>query len=804
MTVLIKREFKEKSSKKKLVLLDAHAIIHRAYHALPDFVSSKGEPTGALYGLSAMIIKIANEFRPNWIIATYDLPKPTHRHEVYKDYKAGRAKADEELVAQLKTSRELLSALAIPIYDKEGFEADDILGTIVEILGKEKTDDRPEIIIASGDMDTLQLVSGKDVLVYTLKRGIQDTVIYDEDAVVKRFGFSPTLLPDYKGLCGDQSDNIIGIKGIGEKTASTLIQKFGSLEKIYETLEKDREIFIKAGIKERVVALLKENKEEAEFSKILASIRRDAPIHFSLPEKTWAKSVDLKIAESFFSRLEFRTMAERLKQAIAFSDEDSFVQNKKTEAIIEGPIGREEVEAGIMLWLINSSITNPKINDIFSNTGKENLKEAIEFLSQELQKKGLFVIYEKIEKPLIDVVDKMNKKGIAVDTEYLSGVGKEYRKRADILEKKIWKEAGLEFNVNSPKQLGEILFSKLGLKVKNQKKTGAGALSTKESELKKIRETHPIISLILEYRELAKLLSTYIENLIPLVGSNGRLRAKFLQAGTTTGRMASESPNLQNIPNHTELGMKIRRAFRAERNKVLVAFDYSQIELRIAAFLSGDERLISIFKTGLDVHTSVASAVFGVLPEAVDKEMRRRAKVINFGVMYGMGVNALKDALGSDRKEAERFYKEYFRNFSGLADYLDKVKKETAKRGYTETLFGRRRYFEGFNSKLPFIRSAAERMAINAPIQGTEADIIKLAMVGVDKWILREKLGDAISLVLQVHDELVYEVDEGLVEKTALVVKKLMEEQVDLDKTKGVPIVVDVSVGANWGEMNKL
>ncbi len=805
---------KSDKGKKRLVLLDTHAIIHRAYHALPDFVSSKGEPTGALYGLTTMLLKIINDLKPEWVVAAYDLPKPTHRHEVYKEYKAGRAKADEELVAQLKRSRDLLSALSIPIYDREGFEADDILGTIVEMV-KGRVD--IDVVIASGDMDTLQLVDGKKVQVYTLKKGISDTIIYDEDGVLKRFGFPPELLPDYKGLRGDPSDNIIGIKGIGEVTASVLIQKFGTIENLYKTLEKSEKPLLEAGIKERVVKLLKDNKEEAEFSKILASIRRDAPIDFKIPEKSWAETVDLKETDKIFSDFDFRTMGQRLRQALKQTHNPQPTTDNQKKQKEEKPSlnfaeqnsdGENISEEALMLWLLNSSITNPTWEDISSYTRKDTTAEAEKYLESEIKKQGLEKVYEEIEKPLIPVIERMNAKGVAIDTKYLGGLGKEYRISLKNLEEKIWEMADEKFNVASPKQLGQILFVKLGLKAKNQKKTGGGALSTKESELAKLADSHPIIQPILQYRELAKLLGTYIDNVIPMVGADGRLHAKFLSAGTTTGRMASESPNLQNIPNHSELGLRIRNAFVAEKGNVLVSFDYSQIEIRIAAFLADDKELIRIFKEGEDVHTAVAAKVFGVPIDKVDKEMRRRAKVINFGVMYGMGVNALQKTLGTSagqvsRVEAQKFYDGYFKNFSGLAEYLDNVKKETAKRGYTETVFGRRRYFEGINSRLPFIRAAAERMAINAPIQGTEADIIKLAMVKADEWLVKQKLDNKTFLVLQVHDELVYEMEKGIVEKVAPEIKKIMESSVDLKTTKSVPIVVDVSVGENWGSMVK-
>jgi DNA polymerase-1 len=369
------------------------------------------------------------------------------------------------------------------------------------------------------------------------------------------------------------------------------------------------------------------------------------------------------------------------------------------------------------------------------------------------------------------------------------------------LENKIWELAGGEFNINSPKQMGEILFGKMGLTVKNQKKTAGGKVSTKESELEKMRDSHPIINLILEYRELQKMLSTYIDNIPLMIAPDGRLHAKFLQTGTTTGRMSSQDPNLQNIPNKSVLGMEVRKAFCADKGNKLVAFDYSQIEIRIAAFLSGDKKLLEIFRQGEDVHTAVAAEVFGVPLNEVSKEMRRKAKVINFGIMYGMGVSALKVNLGTDRAEAQKFYDDYFAKFSGLASYLDSVKSDTARIGYTETLFGRRRYFEGIKSKLPFIRAMAERMAINAPIQGTEADIIKLAMIKVNKYLEGEKLSDHAHLLLQVHDELVFEMPESLVEKISPKIKEIMENVVDLEKTKSVVCKVEYKVGDNWGEM---
>jgi DNA polymerase-1 len=392
--------------------------------------------------------------------------------------------------------------------------------------------------------------------------------------------------------------------------------------------------------------------------------------------------------------------------------------------------------------------------------------------------------------------------GIKIDIGYLKKLSIEYHIELAKLEKKIYTLAKQEFNINSPKQLSEILFEKLQLSIKNHKKTGSGLKSTRESELEKMKDLHPIIGEIILYRELQKLLSTYIDNIPGMVGSDGRLHARFLQAGTTTGRMSSQNPNLQNIPIKTELGRNIRNAFVADKGFMLAAFDYSQIELRVAAFLSGDEKLLKIFKEGRDVHTEVASYVFKVPAERVDKEMRRQAKVINFGILYGMGVNALKENLGSDRATAQKFYNQYFETFKTLAKYLDKVKSEAARVGYTETFFGRKRYFEGIRSKIPYIKASAERMAINAPIQGTEADVVKLAMVKIDLHLRSKNELNDVRVLLQVHDEIIYEIKEEKAKRVAEEIKHIMENVVDPKDIKGIRLTANSSIGKNWGEMH--
>ena len=784
--------------RRTLVLLDAHAIIHRAYHALPEFLSSRGEPTGALYGLASMLMKIISDLKPDYIAACYDLPQKTFRHEAYKGYKAGRAKADEALVSQLKSSRQIFEAFDIPIYDAPGFEADDVLGTIVEKL---KNDKNINIIIASGDMDTMQLIDGEKVQVYTLRKGMSDTILYDEKKVIERFGFKPELLPDYKGLRGDPSDNIVGIKGIGEKTATNLILKFGTIEEIYKKLKKDKEAFLKNGVSERMLELIENNEEEALFYKTLARIRTDAPISFVLPKHNFWQSADLKKIENVFSQFEFRSLFARLKAFFSKgSMTDSLPEPSSKEKIDE----EELQETSVALWLVNSDMVNPSLEDILLFSKADSFKVAREYIFKELKEKKLEKVYEEIERPIIPIVRKMQEYGILVDKKYFENLSKEYHKELDKLTGKIYKMAGTEFNINSPKQLSEVIFGKMGMK-SGKKRGESGSFSTRVSVLEELRGENPIIEEILAYRELSKLLSTYIEVIPKMVAEDGRLHAKFLQNGTTTGRFSSQDPNLQNLPIKTELGRKIRDGFVASPGHKLLALDYSQIELRVAAILSGDKKMTEIFKEGKDVHTGVASFVFGVPIGKVDKEMRRKAKVINFGIIYGMGVSALHKSLGGTRAEAEKFHDNYFRQFSGIRDYLESIKTFARKHSYTETLFGRRRYFPNINSQIPFLKNMAERTATNAPLQGTAtADIIKLAIRYAEEDLEMAGLLAKAHLVLQVHDELVYEIEESVLLKAEEVIKNAMETVLSrsyLHYKTDVPLVVHADSGNNLGEV---
>src|SRR3989344_250481 len=793
-----------KNPPKTLILLDAHAIIHRAYHALPEFTSSKGEPTGALYGIVAMLLKIIKDLSPDYIIAAYDLPEPTFRHVAYEGYKATRKKSDEALVAQIIRSKDIFNAFNIPIYEAPGFEADDVIGTIVEQLKKEKNTD---VIIASGDMDTLQLVDKKKVRVYTLKKGINDTIIYDEDAVMERFGFLPKQIPDYKGLRGDPSDNIIGISGIGEKTATILIKSFGTIEGLYKTLKKNEEEIKNVGVTPRIIELLKEGEEEALFSKTLAEIRADAPIKFSTPKKLFNESIDTEQIEKLLRELDFKSLSNRVRSTFGLQ-----VEEKKDEDSSDGKedlkIDEESlIKAQTSLWLIDSEKTNPTLEDILTFTQEKSFEKAVKILEEELKKKNLEKVLNNIELPIVPIIKEAQSRGILVDAPYFGKLSLEYHKKLSALEKKIWGYAGGEFNINSPKQLGVILFDKLQLlaeKGTKMKKTESGARSTRVSELEKIKSMHPIVGEILHHRELQKLLSTYIDAIPPLLDKKNRLHSHFIQTGTTTGRFSSANPNLQNIPIKSELGRAIRNGFLAEKGHKLLSFDYSQIELRVAAMLSFDPYLTKVFKEGKDVHSAVATRVFHVEEDEITPEMRRKAKVINFGIVYGMGDSALKETLGGTRAEAQDFYDSYMKEFKRISEYMEEVKIFARKNGSTETMFGRRRQFPGIKSHIPYIRAMAERMATNAPLQGTAADIIKIAIKLADDDLKKEGLQDKVHLLLQIHDELVYEVEDEAVGKTEKLIKNAMEGVLGrsfLKNKSSVPLVVNASSGVNWEEI---
>ena len=793
------------SKQKTLLLLDSHAIIHRAYHAVPDFRNSQGVPTGALFGIINMLFGILERYKPDAVIACYDLPHPTYRHEIYEAYKGNRKKSDDDLITQIKSSREIFKDLCIPMYDKPGFEADDILGTIVHKVTADghNQDEEYKIIIASGDMDTMQLIKGDQVMVYTLKKGLNDTVIYDEEAVMKKYGMKPIQLIDYKGLRGDTSDNIIGVPGVGEKTATTIIQEFESIENMYEYIEansfsKTDTRYKKAGISERFYNLLVQHKDDAIFSKALATIRLDAPIDFDLVQKEpWYECADVAAFNKLIERYELKSIRGKLERVIEIQ------KGNKPVKIVDDTWGVEDKtplteEEKIKVSLLRSHLLNPTRIDIEKNFDKHKS------LDQYLKEEEVLGLYEKVEKPLIPILKKMKENGIKVDVKYLENLSYEYQKYLDNLKKEIYELAGEKFNISSPKQLGEILYDKLditkGSKVRI-KKTGAGARSTKESELDKMIDLHPIISKILEHREYSKLLTTYIDVILDMAKNekDNRIHPDFIQIGAVTGRMASANPSMQNIPIKSDLGRAIRSAFISEKGYDFVSIDYSQIELRIATILSGDKTMGNIFKNKEDIHTGVAKQVYKL--ESLDQvtpDMRRHAKAINFGILYGMGVQALGKSINVSQSEAQEFYMSYYSTFKELANYLQQCKIDAERIGYTKTLFGRRRYFPELKSNIPFIKSSGERMALNAPIQGTNADMIKLAMVEIEKYIEDNKLNNDIKMLAPIHDEILFEIKKGK-EQYVKDIQNIMENVLKSWNIKtDIPILTNVKMGDRW------
>ncbi|KKQ35899.1 MAG: polymerase protein [Candidatus Nomurabacteria bacterium GW2011_GWB1_37_5] len=510
--------------------------------------------------------------------------------------------------------------------------------------------------------------------------------------------------------------------------------------------------------------------------------------------------------EKIFKELEFKSLIDRAKKL--FLQEETKIRETPgvgaslTPGVEENfglkePDKEEIKKIGIALWLLSSENTNPTFEDILSYANTSSFMEAKDKILKEIDEKKLKYVYEEIELPLLPIIKKAEERGVLLNVEYLKDLSKEYKKKSAIIEKEIYKLSGQDFNINSPKQLSEILYSKLNLSSKGLKKTAGGSLSTRESEIIKLRDQHPIIEKILEYRELQKLLSTYIDPLPGLVDQNNRLHTSLNQTGTTTGRMSSSNPNLQNIPIRGEFGGAIRKSFITTPGYKWVACDYSQIEMRVLALLSEDENLINFFKRGEDIHSGVASFVFGVPQDKVTGEMRRKAKTINFGIIYGMGVNALKASLGCSREEAQIFYNNYFEKFPKVKNYFDKIKQEAEKKGYTKTLFGRRRYFPALKSKLPFLKAGAERMAMNAPLQGTAADIIKIAMKKIDEEIKKNNLEGKFSLLLQVHDELIFEAEESVALEGANLIKRVMENAVESRIIFGA----NAYIGDNWAEL---
>lgn len=941
---------------KRIVLIDSHSLIHRAFHALPGLRTPDGKPSQAAYGFTSMLLKMLTELKPDFIFAAFDLPGPTFRHIAYERYKAHRPKAPDELITQIPMVRKILEAFDIPIIQKEGYEADDVIGTLAKTLSSKNH----EVIIVSGDLDALQLVDSR-VSVFTLKKGISDTILYDEKAVAERFGFVPDTLVDYKGLRGDPSDNIPGVKGIGEKTATELLQKYGSVENVYKALKKKDGFALSDSVRKKLEA----GEEDARISKELARIAVDVPVIAALEDGAWhGIEPRMRLITPLFEKFGFSSFLRRLRereqprtesepstnflpeiqrgkqaqtadtrtpkefpdgnptgQADANSNDTNSREQQNEQSRIEPtPVTLFEKETVVSTqkevkikngadWrlLPLSSLRDTRLVFLFDEASKTFIllsegfseffsvpvtlfasDEAKEFFSatrgvefithdlkaflkhvpsaggwgkffdcklawwlldsgrrdyslaklaswflpphqyiggggeqkdaadmsrgetlallpaiarrlrEDLEKNQLVRIFEEFEMPLSPILAAMERWGIGIDTKYLATLSQKTKKEIRVLEEKIHGYAGESFNINSSQQIAKILFTKLGLgKNARVKKTGTGRLSTDIVQLTRIQEEHRIVLLLIEYRELTKLKSTYIDALPKLVAKDGRLHTTFHQTGTATGRLSSSDPNVQNIPIKTERGKEIRAAFVAEKGFAFLSFDYSQLELRIAAHLAEDKKMIDAFSRGMDIHSLTAAEVNNTTIDKVTPEMRRAAKALNFGILYGMGVRSFAESAGIPLVQAKKFFSEYFSDFSGIANYITDTKEKARAQGFVETAFGRRRFLPQLFSGGFRETAEAERMAINAPIQGTAADILKRAMILIWTAFQDDFARGDLRLLLQVHDELIFEAREAHAKRYMEEIKKIMEECF----RGSVPFLVDAHKGKTWAEV---
>ncbi len=863
------------SKQKTFLILDGNALLHRAWHAVPQtMTTSDGTVINAAYGFTNILERMLDLVKPDEMAVAWDLPGKTFRHDEFEAYKATRVKKEQELYDQIPIIQSILTDYGIPSLSVPGYEADDILGTIAELNKKHGI----KTMIVTGDMDALQLVDDTTHGLYFVK-GISETKTYDPAAVRERYGFDPLQLIDYKAIAGDSSDNIPGIAGIGEKGAKELIAQFGTIEGIYEAVEKHPEM-----LKPALLKKLAGQKKHAMQMKRLVTIVRDV----KLPKfDAEVKPRDPAKLVKKFRALEFRTLLKKYEHDlddaptpreqegrsmasseaisnVALKDlgtdklaivlesqaEDLFGATLRSVSLADGEstctidlpkaddleaIKQKLAKAKLIIghdikammhalkmpvtdfashvrhsgklfdtmiaaYLLNPAARGYELSMITqqafgqSRTDVGALLLLHKKLGTELAKEELTKIMEEIEMPLLPILYDMEVAGVKLDTDFLSELSKTMNADLTKLTKKIIKEAGREFNVNSPSQLAEVLFEDLQIPNIGIKRTKTG-YSTAADELEKITDLHPIVPMISEYRELAKLIGTYVDALPSLVARDGRLHTTFNQTIASTGRLSSTNPNLQNIPIRTEQGRAIRKAFIAEKGNVLLALDYSQIELRIAAMLAKDKPFLQAFKDGADIHTRTAAEVWDLPEDQVTKDQRRAAKAVNFGILYGMGARNLAKSTGLTLQEAKQFIEKYFEIHHAIKDYIDETKTKAHTDGFVQTLFGRKRYFPEINSGVPVLIAQAERMAVNMPIQGTQADLIKMAMVDIGAWMEKEQV-DA-KMLLQVHDELVFEVPKTDAEALGQKIKSIMEHAATFD----VPIIAEVKIGKNWGEM---
>jgi len=882
-----------------VILIDAHSLIYRAFFALPPMSTSDGRVTNAVYGFTSMLA-IVLASRPEYAIAAFDLGKPTFRSQEYQEYKAGRRAMPDDLRPQMEMVREVLESFSIPIYGVEGFEADDVIGTLARLAEEAGH----SVTIVSGDLDCLQLVT-ESVEALVPRRGITDTFVYGPDQVRQRYGFEPPQLVDFKALRGDTSDNIPGVPGVGDKTAAKLVQDYGSVEALLEKID---------GLPEgRLKTALTANADRVRLGKRMVTIVKDVPVPLELERARWTR-YDYDRARRVFDHLEFRQLLTRfpppdqvpVQPSLTFEPAPSpaglaivedaaeaaslldgspnvgvfaFTEGAGRGARIAGlgvsaggktfyvarpeamdavaatlsgrPIsGHDAKETELALrslgggkrtwafstflaaYLLGAGSRDPRLEDLareflgvelvsveqLLGTGRAARKpsaiaenEAAEFaarraeailnlrprLEAEMRNLGVDYLFHEIELPLAGVLADMESEGVAIDVPYLKEMQDELGAQLAALESEVEQVAGQKFNRNAPQQLAKVLFEDLRLPVGKRTKTG---YSTDADTLEALREKHPIIGLILEHRQLSKLKSTYVDALPQLVDPlSGRVHTSFGQASTATGRLASSNPNLMNIPIRTELGQRIRRAFKAGRpDHVMVSADYSQIELRIAAHLSGDPKLLGAFAAGQDIHTATAAAVFKIPIEQVDPNQRRLAKVANFGSIYGQGEYGLSQQLGITGDVAREFLGQYWSTYARLREYLDDVRRKAREEGFVVSATGRRRAIPDLRSPNFQLRGAAERMAINFPMQSLAADIIKIAMVRLHREIEADEIEG--RMLLQVHDELLFEVPRSEVDQFAEKVPRIMTGAYELE----TGIEVEMKVGPNWADMKKL
>ena len=861
---------------KKLLILDSNSILNRAFYGVRYLSAKDGTPTNAIYGFLNILLKLIKEQEPDYICAAFDVKAPTFRHKQYEGYKAQRKPMPEGLAAQMPLAKDVLRAMGVTILEKEGYEADDIIGTVARLCEESEI----SCFIATGDKDDLQLASDKTKVILTVtKSGYNETIIYDDKAVKEKYHVTPTEFIDVKALMGDPSDNIPGVKGVGEKTAMSLIEKHHSIEYIYENIDD-------IGLKGAMLQKMKDGREMAFMSKELATINRNTPIEFNaekcvfdgfenngelyeilkrLELNSIIKKLDLsgvdnvKENEDIFKDFSYQVGDKNMisgdkvtvvldfdgdnissaavgagNNAVVLNEQDDIkelleddsvakVMFDVKEAIVKlnGRIDIKNIsdDTAIAAYLVDPAkneytieklaseyfgtvIEKPEVkqlsllDDVETDRSEYLAKCAValgvlnECIGDKIKENGQEKLYQEVELPLVTVLAHLEINGFLVDDNQLKEFADKLGEKIDALTNEIYMLAGEEFNINSPKQLGVILFEKLELKPVKKTKTG---YATNADVHEKLRDKHPIVNFIMEYRQLAKLKSTYCDGLTAVVNPNThRIHSVFTQTVTVTGRLSSTEPNLQNIPTRTELGREIRKMFVAKDGYVLVDADYSQIELRVLAHIANDETMINAFRNNEDIHAVTASQVLGIPLEDVTKEQRSSAKAVNFGIVYGIGEFSLAQDLHISVKEAKAYIESYLEKYHGVRNYMESIKEQAKKDGYVKTMLNRIRYIPELKSPNYNIRQFGERVALNTPIQGTAADIIKLAMVRVDNRLINEGLKS--KLILQVHDELIVEAHKDEVDK----VKQILSEEMQGAMELNVPLKVDMSTGHSW------